>query len=228
MASEYLRWKYRDVKPDEPPPPLTGWAWWANWLHYNKLWIAVAAVLVWILGGIVWNALNRVSPDYRFAYIGSAPLTEEIASALEEQLAALGEDVNSDGRTVVELRQYARSQSSDPETAMYYGYAADVRLVADINDAESYFFLVEDPVEVQLTYQIFANPDGTPPEDTDFSIEGKVVQWKRCPALAALAVEQETVGELYIGRRCFYDEKQGRGQEANERLWQTIAKGAES
>ena len=35
MASEYLKWKYRDVKPDEPSPELTGKEKLANWFHYS-------------------------------------------------------------------------------------------------------------------------------------------------------------------------------------------------
>lgn len=34
MASEYLKWKYRDVKPDEPPKPLTRKEKLANWFYY--------------------------------------------------------------------------------------------------------------------------------------------------------------------------------------------------
>ncbi len=33
MASEYLKWKYRDVKPDEPPPPMTRKQRLANWFY---------------------------------------------------------------------------------------------------------------------------------------------------------------------------------------------------
>ena len=36
MAGEYFRWKYRDVKPDEPPPEPTGKEKLANWFHYYK------------------------------------------------------------------------------------------------------------------------------------------------------------------------------------------------
>ena len=46
MASEYLKWKYRDVKPDEPPPERSKKDKLANWLHYHKWWIVVWAVLL--------------------------------------------------------------------------------------------------------------------------------------------------------------------------------------
>lgn len=228
MASEYLRRKYQDVKPDEPPPPLTGKAWWANWFHYNKLWIVVWAVIISVVGSMIWNVLGigQVRPDYIFAYIGSDRLPEDCAAALEAELASLGEDVNGDGRVAVELRQYATNRSGDMETAMYYNYAADVTLVADITAAESYFFIVENPLDVQISYQIFARDDGTPPEDSDFEADDKVFQWGNCPVLSGLAIDYEPLSGLYIGRRCFYED-QAKGQEANDALWQVITEGAQ-
>jgi len=229
MASEYLKRKYQDVRPDEPPPPMTGKQRLANWFHYNKLWLAVWAVILSAAGSIIWNALGigQTRPDYIFAYIGDDGLPDACAAALETELAALGEDVNGDGRVRVELRQYATNRSGDAETALYYNYAADVALAADITDAESYFFIVENPVDVQINYQIFAKADGTPPEDGDFEADGKVLPWSGCPVLSGLAVDQEPLDGLYIGRRCFYDEKQAEGQEANDALWHVMTEGAQ-
>lgn len=229
MASEYLRKKYKDVKPDPPPPPLTGWAWWANWFHYNKWWIVVWVVIVSVAGSMIWNVLGigQVKPDYLFAYIGENELPADCAAALETQLATLGEDVNGDGQVTVELRQYALNRSGDLETALYYNYAADVVLVADITKAESYFFITPDPAGVQLAYQIFARADGTPPENGDYEVEDKVLLWNDCPVLAGLAVDREAMAGLYIGRRCFYDEKQAQGQAANDAFWRVITEGAQ-
>lgn len=229
MASEYLKWKYRDVKPNEPSPPLTRKEKLANWFYYYKWWIVVWAVLLYIVGSILWDALGigQVKPDYIFAYIGSSALSEECAASLETGLASLGSDVNGDGRVSVELRQYTVGYSGDVETAMYYNYAADVVLAADLSQGESYFFLVEDPAGIQEAYQIFAQPDGSPPPDGDVSVEDKVILWRDCPALAGLEVDQERMEGLWIGRRCFYDAEQEQSHEADGAFWNTITKGAE-
>lgn len=228
MASEYLKWKYRDIQPDEPPPKLTGKERLANWFYYHKLWLVFWGAILFIIGSIIWNALGigRIRPDYIFAYIGDDPLPEECAGALETELSGLGEDVNGDGHVTVELRQYATNRSGDAETALQYSYASDVVLVADITSAESYFFIVEDPAAVQTTYQIFARADGSPPEEDDFGVDDKVFQWGGCPVLSRLSIDHGALDGLYIGRRCFYDEKQARGQEANDALWQVITEGA--
>lgn len=91
MASEYLKKKYRDVKPD-PPLVLTKAQKRKNWWHYHKWHIAVAAVLLLSLGSIAWNVLSRVEPDYRIAYVGTNALPDDTAAALEAGFAALGED----------------------------------------------------------------------------------------------------------------------------------------
>lgn len=229
MASEYLKQKYQYIEPNKPSPPLVGKKWWANWFHYHKWWIVAGVVVLSIAGSMIWNALGigRVKPDYIFAYIGGSELPEETATALETELAGLGRDVNGDGRVLVELRQYAMNRGGDIETALYYNYASEVVLIADITAAESYFFIVEDPLGVQTAYQIFAGADGTPPRDGDLAVDDKVFQWRGCPILSSLEVDQGSLKELYIGRRCFYDEKQGEGQEANDALWAVITKGAQ-
>lgn len=224
MAGEYFRWKYRDVKPDEASPPLKGWKKFANWFHYNKLWLLVGAVLICILGSILWSALGigKVKPDYIFAYIGQRELPKEAAAALTERLQALGEDVNGDGKVTVELRQYATNPGGDAETALQYQYATDVTLIADIDEGDSYFFLAEDPSGVQLSYEIFANADGTPPANGDFEVADKVFSCESLPALADIP----DLSSLYLGRRCFYDEEQAREHAADAALWNILTEGA--
>ena len=246
MAGEYFRWKYRDVKQDEPPPELTGKEKLANWFYYHKWWIVVWALLLFSVGSILWNALGigQVRPDYIFAYVGSASLPGDCAGALKQALAALGQDVNGDGSVVVELRQYVISKDQvGSEQALMQGYAADVTLIADINNGDSYFFLVEDPAQFQRAYQLLAGPDGALPADGDHSVDGKVFPWLSCPVLAGLELggyEEEFLGQifsgdnqellsgLYFGRRGFYNEKQAAKQGANDALWKILTEGAVS
>ena len=50
MASQYLKWKYRDVKPDAPVE-LTEAQRRANWWHYNK-WYVLGACLLLLAAGM--------------------------------------------------------------------------------------------------------------------------------------------------------------------------------
>ena len=228
MASEYLKWKYKDVTPDAPPPPLTGRKKVENWLRYHWLYLIAGAVVLCVLGSMLWNILGigQVKPDYVVAYIGKNELSEEAALSLTDALATLGEDVNGDGKTVVELRQYATAPSGEAETALRYAYAADARLLADMTRGDFCILLMEDANEVQRTYQILAQWDGTPPEEEDYAASDKVVLWSDCPALQPLTVD-ESISHLYLGRRCFYDDKLAEKHSHSEALWNVLTMGVQ-
>ena len=148
MASEYLKWKYRDVRP-EKPLELTKKQRRQNWWHYHKWHVLIGVAVVLIGADWGWNILTQVTPDYQIAYVGSVPLSEGDGASWETQLAAFGTDCNGDGKVVVQLKQYLASY----EDAMYNA-AANVRLLADLDGRESYFFLLEDPEKFQADYEV--------------------------------------------------------------------------
>ena len=202
-----------------------------NWLYYNKWWLVVGAVILWIAGSMIWNILGigKVRPDYIFAYVGGYELPDECAEKLKKELATLGADINGDGKVTVELRQYPlyNNDRDDDVDSMYYAYASDVTLVADITEGESFFFILEDPASFQLEYQTLADPNGFPPDSKDFSTEGKAYLWSDCPALDALNIGEydDLMSGLYIGRRCFYNESKAKNLKENEALWEIIISG---
>lgn len=220
--------KAREQTPAPPPPELTKKEKARNWLYYNKLTLIAAAVLLCIVGSLLWSVLGigQTRPDVVVAYIGRDALPEDQAAALEAALSAFAEDRNGDGIRAVELRQYATNRSGDEETAMYYNYAAGTTLLADLTAGDSYLFLVEDPERVQRTYHIFASPDGTPPEEGDDEAMDKVFRWSDCPALTALDIDQTAYEQLYLGRRFFHDEKRAEAQRGNELFWERLTEGA--
>lgn len=191
MASEYLQWKYRDVKPDEPVA-LTQKEQRQNWWYYHK-WhaaLCVGGVLlaVWLIARAL--GIGQVRPDYQAAYVGAAALGEEQAAGLETRLAALGADCDGDGRVTVQLHQYLTAQEGSEGQAMYAA-AASVQLMADFESCDSYFFILEDPDAFQELY------DG-PLEEGWFLLEDG----------------------LYLARRRFLTSKTVRWPEECEALWQ--------
>ena len=113
MASEYLKWKYRDVQRREKVE-LTPAEKRKNWWHYHKWHVVIAVVLVGIGINLVCNALGigQIRPDYQIAYVGGNTLPDDTATAIEAAFAALGEDLNGDGKVVVQLNQYASAGGS--------------------------------------------------------------------------------------------------------------------
>ena len=185
MASEYLKWKYRDVEP-EKPVELTKKQRRQNWWHYHKWHVLTGAVLVLAAASWAWNALTQVHPDYQIAYVGSSPLSEEDAAAWEARLAALGADCDGDGRVVAELRQYPVFPGQEQAE---FNYVSKVKLLADLDSRESYFFLLEDPEKFQADYEIL--------QEDWFPVENG----------------------LYLARRAFWEDRTAEHMEECDALW---------
>jgi len=190
VASEYLKWKYRDVQPNKPVE-LTKEQRRQNWWEYHKWYLAAGAAVLLIVGDLVWHAVTQVHPDYQIAYVGAVPLSEQEAAAWQDRLAALGADCNGDGKVIVQLNQYLTGQSG--ENAMY-AYASNVKLMADLDARDSYFFLLEDPENFQTGYDIL-QPDWFPVEDGRF-----------------------------LARRGFWEERTAKYPEECQTLWELLRK----
>jgi len=226
LASEYLKWKYRDVKPDEPAP-RTKKQKAANWWHYHK-WPLLVGVLLLIAAIDIGRdvlGIGKVEPDYQFAYVASLPLNDETVAALEKNLAACGEDCNGDGRVVVKVQTYVDMAVSQESDAAQYAAAAQVRLMADLENCESYFFILDQPKAFHTNYQILAQPDGSLAEYAD---EAGWHAWTDCPALTALDAPQSALADLYIARRGFWEDRTCKYREQCDAMWRVLTEGAKS
>ena len=241
MASKYLLWKYRDVRPDQPRE-LTDKEKRANWWYYHKWHVVIGIVLVLALGTIIWSALGigRVLPDYQLAYVGGSSLPADTVSALENAIARLGTDANGDGQVVVKVNQFVTGGGSGDANAAMYAYASAAAVMADLSSCESYFFLLEDPDTFQRNYQALSRLDGTLPTDFDRDCESCYLSWADCPALAGLDLgsysetlpggtisgdSQELLSRLYIARRGFWTGKTVKNPDECNALWEELTKG---
>ena len=240
MASEYLKWKYRDVRRREAAV-LTPAKKRKNWWHYHK-WHLAAGLALAVLGAyLVCQALGvgQIRPDYQIAYVGENALPEGTAAAVENAFAALGEDLNGDGRVVVRLNQYTSAQGAEPGMAI----SGEVALMADLLECESYFFLLEDPEPFQANYHVLCRLDGSRQEEGPWTAEGTYLPWSQCPVLAGMELggySYELLGEtvtgdsgglasgLYLARRGFWTEKTTAHPEGCAVLWEKLTEGAVS
>ena len=225
MASEYLKWKYRDVQPDIPVT-LTNAQKRANWWHYHKWQVVIGVVLILAVLDIGRHALHigEIQPDYQMAYVGAAPLPTDTAAALEKAVAALGTDCNGDGRVVVQLNQYATAEETDSAEGLlrdrlreqmalptsdsdsadraYFSQAARVGLMADLERCDSYFFILEDGETFQGNYQVLSHTDGTLPAENEAASDSCWLHWTDCPVLLGLELGEYTdtvAGEAFSG-----------------------------
>lgn len=239
MASQYLNWKLRDVKPDPLPPDPTPRQKWRNWWHYHKGMVIAGAVVGLAVLDIAHSALGlgQVRPDYQIAYVGENALPDATAAAIEEAFAALGSDANGDGQVMVQLHQYLISDAMDENAE--YSYANQITLMGDLEDCDSYFFLLKNHETFQADYALLAGADGTLAEAGEAPC---CVRWDDCPALAGQDLgtytqtilgqeirgsSQDLAGSLYLARRGFWEDRTCDHMDACGALWDALTKGAD-
>lgn len=244
MASEYLKKKYRDVKPAEKVE-LTPAEKRRNWWDYHKGWILLGVVLAFGAAWLIHDIFFRPMPDYQIGYVSRSSPPAEVMNRLQEQLEALGEDVNGDGQVLVEILTYTLSFDQQGMTDVENVASGITRLTVDLTTGGVYLLLLDDPEGFQARMGALCCLDGsTPPEDSAYSSEnwrGMVYAWEDCPVLAGLELgtyvrfldpeERELDGQqamdgVYVGRRVLYDENRRTAFAADERLWQSITAGA--
>ena len=227
MASEYFKKLAKEQPVMEPiRQPETPKEKWKNWWDYNKNYVIIGLAAVIAVGLMIRNTIvNRApEPDYQVAVVGSTRLPEGAVQALEEALAAYGQDVNQDGRTLVEVAEYPLfSEDVIYQTAM----AAQVQLSVDFEECDSIVFLMEEPERVQTHLEILAFPDGRIPEEGEVTSSDIWYGWKECPLLAGLELGdyQEAFSGLYVARRIMNAEETAEHAEGIA-FWETLTQGA--
>lgn len=186
-----------------------------NWWYYHKWYVICGIILFLSIVDIIANKFGwfKDTPDVQIAYIGENALEEDTLAVLKERFASLADDYNHDGKVIVQINPYVTGplSSTDPEV-ISYRQATEITLIGDIEDCESYFFLMDNPENVQRQFQILAMPDGSCPADTDISAEDKVVPWDF---------------NLYLGRRYFYGEKRSDHADECAGLWDSLQGGTD-
>ena len=203
---------------------------WKNWWYYHKWYVIIGVILLGIAVNLIGSALGLFtkSPDLQIAYIGKAPLAQDTALAIQQAFTALAGDFNRDGEVIVQVNQYVSDSSTTDVETTYYQYASEITLIGDISDCESYFFLMEDPQNFQRNYQLLALPDGSCPDETDYSIEDKVIVCTDCSAFAETESDSEAFAGLYLGRRCFYTDDVTDNLQECSKLWDMLYRSVEN
>lgn len=189
MASEYLKKKYQDVKPDEPVV-LTKKQKVQNWWYYHKIHVLVGAIVIVAVALFLRDLTSRVEPDCQIAYVGQNPLTEEETAQIISAVEEITGDLNGDGKVHVALSPFC----IQPDNPM--NYAENVRLVAELTGKLNQIFLLEDPVAFQEQYGILMQKDGAAFTEGDRPTDCLYYAVKDCPALNSIG----TMEDLFIAR----------------------------
>ena len=95
---------------ETPPEPQTPKSKWQNFWFYYKWWVIAGACLVAIIVIGMWQMLSRVEPDYPIALVTRDGVPEDAIKQLEDLLESYGEDLNGDGKVIVEIENLPLAQ----------------------------------------------------------------------------------------------------------------------
>lgn len=142
----------KSPEPEIPEPgEMTKGKKWKNWWYYHKWYVIIGLILFLIACNLIGNALGlfQKSPNLQIAYVGKSPLSPDTAAAIQKAFTSLAADYNHDGEILIQVNQYVDGNDNMDADTAYYQYASEITLIGDISNCESYFFLLEDPVDFQ-------------------------------------------------------------------------------
>ena len=216
---------------------------WANWWDYNLKWVIIIGIIVVFFGyNFIGQYFFTVHADYNVAVVAPHYLPEATQTALQDALAAYGEDRNGDGKVVVKLNVYTMNFGSDDSDA-YLDMAGTTKLSTDIQGALSSIFILYDPAGFQSTTGTLRYLDGTLPEaGSDSDWWNMVYRWTDCPVLAGLDLgeyradtthaqggdSQTYLADFYVGMRGAWNTGTEENLAGGEELWQALTAGAVS
>lgn len=185
-----------------------------NLWYYYKLPVLGSLFLIFILLTVIINFLGigKTYPDYQIAYVGETRLPDDTINSLCNALESISEDLNHDNKVIVQINQYTNDTSE-------VKYTSNTKLLADIVDSQSYFFLLENPDKFQKQYEV---------------IDSDVYRFENCPVLNNLKLNsysvqilnetvtgdnQELLSDLYFAHR-YIDNAE------YEKWWELLTKDA--
>ena len=160
----------RDIDPKDIAPrrerQYTRKERWANWWDYNLKWVIIIGIAA---AFVAYNFIGQyffvTKPDYNVAVVAPYYLPEDTVNALQDALAAYGEDRNGDGKVVVTLNVYTLDYSdteTQTESAAYLTMAGTTKLAADVQGGLSSVFLLWDPAGFEESTGSLRYLEGTP------------------------------------------------------------------
>jgi len=217
MASEYLKKKFQDIKPDEKVE-MTPKEKFKNWWYYARFPLLAGVIVVALAVNLIWEVATNKQPDYQVSYIGQYSLPECVQEDLLVLLKEMADDRNGDGEVNVTLQAYVINEEDSS------AYEMQTALVADLTVGISEIFLVEDPMVLQEKYAVFLQEDGKMPPDENSVSNVWNYRWIDCPAVN----ERLHLGlDLYLICRGFETPEMIEEHAGYMELWERLTEGAE-
>lgn len=186
-----------EKKPDTPKSKFD------NFMYYHKIHLIILLCVAVVAGIMIRDVVTKVNPDYQIGLVTQQSYPDQLTQALENQIAKYGEDLNGDGKVVVQISNYViaadpSATNIDPNMQM----AGITRLMGDLQTGESMIFITDDASfkTQQEKNQVFSYLDGSMPKEGATDYQKMRISLKNCDKLAASAKD---MGDLSISLRVY-------------------------
>lgn len=116
-----------------------------NWWWYHKTPVLIAAAVLAVGLYLTVSDSRAEKPDYHIGLVSTAAWSPEELTRMEEAICAAGEDLNGDGKVLVQVHRYTVDLADEDPNAGHYNYEKIAALDSDLVGNVSGIFLLEDP-----------------------------------------------------------------------------------
>lgn len=169
----------------------------ANFWYYNRWKILISALCVVLVFSFVYSMVTRVKPDYQIALMTQIAYPQDVYEQMADQMEQYAEDLNGDGKVVIQINNYqyiqgAATEKADANTVM----AGVVKFSADAQTGESMIYITDETsyqnvAESGTGYFVYLDDWTTPPENGAEDLDRTKVAWKDCKGVASFDVDYD-------------------------------------
>lgn len=183
---------------------------WDNFWYYHKWHVIVGSIVLALGLFLLYDMTHVVQPDYQVAVLTERQYGEQELAPLKAKLESYANDLNGDGRTIVQVNSYAIREDMDPNARI----AEEVRITTDLTTGISFLFFTDDASFRMRQSQgtLFSYIDGTLPKDGAKDYDKMRVPAAECKGLAGVEMPKD----LSVSLRAYQDtqlEKEGKQAE---------------
>lgn len=174
-------------QPEAEIKPNTRKEKWQNFWYYHKWHVWVGTALILVAAFLVHDMTSAVKPDYQVTLITQRTISSGGTDALEKAMEKYGQDLNGDGKIVVQVNQSMIGEDAAGANADIRA-AGLVRLQGDLSDGTSMIFLTDDTSfqNEQKELGLFSYTDGANPAKDAADYSRMRVALKDCKAFGGL------------------------------------------
>ena len=223
MASEYLKWKYRNEQRSEVRE-LTAQEKRKNWWRYHWKYVLAGLFAAGFLFVVIRDRAVKIETDCSVALVTRYGVTEAETAPLKAALEAVCPDSNGDGTVDVAINVIRIDYTSTDMSAeaMKIMEANIDKLNFDFYTRQSGILLLDDPENFQRATQALAYLDGSTPPEEASDWENMVRPWMDWAGSSQAGL---SVGPLWFGRRIVVNEKDEAAFAGAQALWDALFPG---